>query len=76
MEVYSGSMIPFYSEFYHINVPKRDSNLGLIMSHRLNYEAAALTTRPPRRVNDDDSNDDTQGPTCYLDKKGMERIMN
>ena len=23
-------------------------NLGLSMSHRLNYEAAALTTRPPR----------------------------
>ena len=25
-----------------------ESNLGLSMSHRLNYEAVALTTRPPR----------------------------
>ena len=30
-----------------INVPKRHLNLGLSMSHGLNHEAAALTTRPP-----------------------------
>ena len=28
--------------------PEQDSNLGLSMSHRLNYEAAALTTQPPQ----------------------------
>ena len=27
---------------------KRESNLGLSISHRLNYEAASLTTQPPR----------------------------
>ena len=27
--------------------PKPDSNLGLSLSHKLNYEAAALTTQPP-----------------------------
>ena len=32
---------------------KWDSNLGLSMSHRLNYEAAALTTQPPRLDNFD-----------------------
>ena len=40
--------IYFYSEFLHINILKRDSNLGLSMSHILNYDAAALTTQPPR----------------------------
>ena len=39
-----------YQNFYHINILKRYSNLGLIMSHRLNYEAAALTTQPPQLV--------------------------
>ena len=28
--------------------PEQDSNLGLSMNHRLNYEVAALTARPPR----------------------------
>ena len=28
--------------------PEHDSNLGLNMSQRMNYEAATLTTRPPR----------------------------
>ena len=28
--------------------PEWDSNLGPGMSHRLNYETAALTTQPPR----------------------------
>ena len=27
---------------------ERDSNLGLSMSHRMNYEAVALTNQPPR----------------------------
>ena len=29
---------------------KRDSNLGLSVSHRLNYEAAALTPQPPNHM--------------------------
>ena len=33
----------FIRNFYHTNILKLDSNL----SHRLNYEAAALTTQPP-----------------------------
>ena len=36
-------------KLYHINMcPYRDSNLGLSMTHRLKYEAAAITTRPPQ----------------------------
>ena len=31
--------------------PERDLNLGLSISHRLNYEATALTTPPPRSDN-------------------------
>ena len=34
--------------------PERDSNLGLSMSHRLNYEEAALTTQPLRLDNDNE----------------------
>ena len=28
--------------------PKPDSNVGLSMSHKLNYEAAALPSQPPQ----------------------------
>ena len=45
IDFYSGSII---QNFYHINILKRNSNLGLSMSHRLNYEGAALTTQPLR----------------------------
>ena len=35
--------------WYHVNMcPERYLNLGLSMSHRLNYESAALTTQPLR----------------------------
>ena len=32
---------------YHLSCPKWDSNLGLSMSHKGNYEAAALIMQPP-----------------------------
>ena len=36
-----------FTHIYNINVSKQDSNLGLSMSHRLNYEASDLITQPP-----------------------------
>ena len=39
----------YNQEINHVHkLTKRDSNLGLSMSHIVNYEAAALTTQPPR----------------------------
>ena len=38
----------FIQNFFHHSYPKRDLNLGLSESHRVNYEAATLTTQPPR----------------------------
>ena len=53
-ELYLGITIGMYQMntagplLYHINMrPERDSNLGLSISHKLNHEAATLTTRPP-----------------------------
>ena len=44
--LYSGSIIPFWHNFYHIYILKRDSNLGLSLSHRLNHKA--VNTQSPR----------------------------
>ena len=39
-------------------------NLGLSMSHRLNYDAAALTTQPPRL--------DKKESIIRVERKGLE----
>ena len=45
---YDTSMRIITQSMVIILILKRDLNQGLCMSHRVNYEAAALTTRPPR----------------------------